>query len=85
MAHNNNCKMFLLAVDTFIEARPAQFITAQELRLLMAMAPPCHECSPLSTLLSPLTSRLYKIAWEPHSRKCLDRPTATVKDMFPDG
>lgn len=79
--HNNNCRMFVLAVDTFLLARPANFITADELRILMAMAPPCHECSPLSTMLSPLTNRLYKIVWDRH-RKGADEQPCSVVDMF---
>lgn len=79
--HNNNCRMFHLAVDQFLLARPANFITSDELRILMALAPPCHECSPLSTMLSPLTNRLYKIVWDRHHKKP-DAQPGNVVDMF---
>lgn len=83
MAHNNNCKMFRLAMDTFIKARPAEFLTAAELRVLMALAPPCHECSPLSSQLSPLSGRLYKIVWDKHRCDPVN-PPASIVDMFHD-
>lgn len=77
----NRCNRFHEGIELLIKARPAEFLTAEELLYLTSVTDPCTACQIMTSDLSPMTGRFYKITWDV-VKKTMPDCRGNVVDLF---